>query len=78
MTETILAAAVAIITAPLSALLRSVRIAALSCRWVSPDVVSDCDECVCDRCSVIEPYEWMKACPSFDVAAWLKEIGITQ
>lgn len=27
---------------------------------------------------VIEPYEWMKACPSFDVAAWLKEIGITQ
>lgn len=25
---------------------------------------------------VIEPNEWMKACPSFDVAAWLKEIGI--
>ncbi len=27
---------------------------------------------------VIEPFEFMKACPSFDVAAWLKEIGITQ
>lgn len=27
---------------------------------------------------VIEPFEYMKACPSFDVAAWLKEIGIKQ
>ena len=27
---------------------------------------------------VIEPFEFMKACPSFDVAAWLKEIGIKQ
>lgn len=27
---------------------------------------------------VIEPSEWMKACPSFDVAGWLKEIGINQ
>ena len=27
---------------------------------------------------VVEPFEWMKACPSFDVAAWLKEIGINQ
>ena len=27
---------------------------------------------------IIEPHEWMKACPSFDVSAWLKEIGITQ
>lgn len=25
---------------------------------------------------IIEPDEWLKACPSFDVAAWLKEIGI--
>ncbi|MDE7031913.1 MAG: N-acetylmuramoyl-L-alanine amidase, partial [Muribaculaceae bacterium] len=27
---------------------------------------------------IIEPDEWLKACPSFDVAAWLKEIGIKQ
>lgn len=27
---------------------------------------------------VIEPFEFMKACPSFDVAAWLSEIGIKQ
>lgn len=27
---------------------------------------------------IIEPHEWTKACPSFDVAAWLKEIGINQ
>ncbi len=27
---------------------------------------------------IIEPYEWMKACPSFDVSAWLKSIGINQ
>lgn len=27
---------------------------------------------------VVEPNEWTKACPSFDVAAWLKEIGINQ
>lgn len=27
---------------------------------------------------VIEPGEWMKSCPSFDVASWLKEIGINQ
>lgn len=27
---------------------------------------------------IIEPHEWIKACPSFDVAAWLKEIGINQ
>lgn len=26
----------------------------------------------------IEPSEWTKACPSFDVAAWLAEIGIRQ
>lgn len=27
---------------------------------------------------VVEPFEWTKACPSFDVAAWLKQIGIKQ
>lgn len=27
---------------------------------------------------VIEPSEWTKACPCFDVASWLKEIGINQ
>ncbi len=27
---------------------------------------------------VIEPSEWMKECPSFEVSAWLKEIGINQ
>ena len=27
---------------------------------------------------VIEPFEWMKVCPSFEVSAWLKEIGINQ
>ena len=26
----------------------------------------------------VEPHEWTKACPSFEVSAWLKEIGITQ
>lgn len=25
---------------------------------------------------IIEPSEWTKACPSFDVAAWLREIGV--
>ena len=25
---------------------------------------------------VVEPWEWTKACPSFDVASWLKEIGV--
>lgn len=25
---------------------------------------------------VVEPQEWMKACPSFDVAAWLKQAGL--
>jgi len=24
----------------------------------------------------VEPHEWLKACPSFDVAAWLKEEGL--
>ena len=27
---------------------------------------------------IIEPCEWMKACPSFEVSDWLKEIGIKQ
>lgn len=27
---------------------------------------------------IIEPFEWMKACPSFEVSAWLKEIAIKQ
>ncbi len=27
---------------------------------------------------VIEPSEYMKACPSFDVASWLRETGINQ
>lgn len=27
---------------------------------------------------VIEPGEWTKACPSFDVSSWLKSIGINQ
>lgn len=27
---------------------------------------------------IIEPCEWMKACPSFEVSAFLKEIGINQ
>lgn len=27
---------------------------------------------------IIEPYEWMKACPSFEVSEWLKSIGINQ
>lgn len=27
---------------------------------------------------IIEPFEWMKACPSFEVSQWLKEIGINQ
>lgn len=27
---------------------------------------------------IIEPSEWAKACPSFEVSAWLKEIGINQ
>ena len=26
----------------------------------------------------VEPHEWTKACPSFEVSDWLKEIGITQ
>lgn len=25
---------------------------------------------------IISPNEWMKACPSFDVATWLKKIGL--
>lgn len=24
----------------------------------------------------IEPYEWLKSCPCFEVAAWLKDIGL--
>jgi N-acetyl-anhydromuramyl-L-alanine amidase AmpD len=32
----------------------------------SPDLDGD---------GVIEPNEWKKACPSFDVVAWLKETG---
>lgn len=27
---------------------------------------------------ILEPNEWMKACPSFDVRKWLDEIGIKQ
>lgn len=27
---------------------------------------------------IIESFEWMKACPSFDVQKWLKSIGINQ
>lgn len=26
----------------------------------------------------IEPFEWMKACPSFEVSEWLQSIGIKQ
>jgi hypothetical protein len=29
-----------------------------------------------DHDGVVEPQEWLKACPSFDVHAWLDEIGI--
>jgi len=28
-----------------------------------------------NRNGIIEPHEWIKACPSFSVKAWLKEIG---
>lgn len=38
-------------------------------RDLSPDLNGD---------GVIEPREWLKACPSFEVKAWLKEIGIEQ
>ncbi len=27
---------------------------------------------------IIEPFEWMKACPSFEVSEWLRSIGINQ
>lgn len=27
---------------------------------------------------IIEPFEFMKACPSFEVSEWLKSIGINQ
>lgn len=36
-------------------------------RDLSPDL---------DRDGVVERHEWMKACPCFDVAAWLKEIEL--
>lgn len=36
-------------------------------RDLSPDL---------DRDGKVEPHEWMKQCPSFDVAAWLGEIGL--
>lgn len=29
-----------------------------------------------DKDGVVEPHEWLKACPSFDVSSWLKEVGI--
>ncbi|SFR79811.1 N-acetylmuramoyl-L-alanine amidase [Sphingomonas jatrophae] len=29
-----------------------------------------------DRDGKIEPHEWLKACPCFDVAAWLRGIGL--
>jgi hypothetical protein len=29
-----------------------------------------------DKDGVVEPHEWLKACPSFDVASWLKDVGI--
>lgn len=36
-------------------------------RDLSPDLNHD---------GKVEPYEWMKACPSFDVAGWLVEAGL--
>lgn len=38
-------------------------------RDLSPDKNGD---------GIIEPGEWLKACPSFDVAAWLALVGISQ
>lgn len=29
-----------------------------------------------DRDGKVEPHEWLKQCPSFDVAAWLREEGL--
>lgn len=29
-----------------------------------------------DRDGKVEPHEWLKQCPSFDVAAWLQEEGL--
>lgn len=29
-----------------------------------------------DKDGVVEPHEWLKACPSFDVSSWMKEVGI--
>jgi N-acetylmuramoyl-L-alanine amidase len=31
-----------------------------------------------NRDGKISPFEWLKGCPSFDVAAWLQEIGLGQ
>lgn len=31
-----------------------------------------------DKDGKVEEHEWLKACPSFDVAAWLAEVGIIQ
>lgn len=36
-------------------------------RDLSPDTDGD---------GVIEPREWIKACPSFDVAAWVQSVGL--
>jgi N-acetylmuramoyl-L-alanine amidase len=36
-------------------------------RDLSPDLDGD---------GVIEPHEWLKACPCFDVAAWCRSVGI--
>ena len=29
-----------------------------------------------DRDGVVEPHEWLKACPCFDTAAWCRSVGI--